>query len=215
MAAHRRKLPEAVSVTLMPADLDAAAGRVTAFLRRAERIMATPAAQRADLATIGTTMRLLASPVQGQHRIERSHLPQSELLEVAVLLRPVFAEGDDVFIGKVTTALGLLTRGGPQEFKQPVGELKKAWTALVKGWRWKVMVADAPTATDLTDVQIAELWFNAHVWHSDMAKAWQLRHISDDEALICATVWVMDRVRLVRAAQQLIVDLRRVGGMRS
>lgn len=201
----------------MPADLETAAARVTAFLRRAERIMATPAAQREDLATIGTTMRLLIAPVQGQHRIERTHLPQSEPLEVAVLLRPVFAESDDVFIGKVATALELLTRGGPREFTEPVGQLKKAWPALVKGWRWKVMVAtpNAPTVTDLTDAQIAELWFNAHVWHSDMDKAWKLRHISDDEALICATVWVMDRVRLVRAAEQLILDLRRAGGLRS
>lgn len=200
----------------MPADLEMPARRVNSFLRRVERVLATPAAQREDLATIGTTLRLLVAPVQGRHRIERSHLPQSELIEVAVLLRPIFAERDDIFIGKVTAALGLLAGGAPGEGAEPVALLRKAWPAVTKGWRWKMMVAspDAPEATDLTDAQIAELWFNAHVWHSDMEKEWALRHIPESETLICATVWVADRVRLVRGVQQLVADLRSAGALK-
>jgi hypothetical protein len=66
-------------------------------------------------------------------------------------------------------------------------------------------------ATRLTDVDIAELWFNAHVWHDDQDKQWALRYIDTDECLICGTVWMSDRILVVRAVQQLIVDLRQEG----
>lgn len=63
----------------------------------------------------------------------------------------------------------------------------------------------------LTDVEIAELWFNAHVWHDDQDKQWTLRYISEDECLISATVWASDRVLVVRSVQQMILDFRQGG----
>jgi hypothetical protein len=44
-----------------------------------------------------------------------------------------------------------------------------------------------------------------------MDKQWALKHISEDECLISASVWVSHRILLVRAVQQLIADLRQAG----
>ena len=51
--------------------------------------MRTAAAQREALATVGSTMNILVRVGQREHRIERTHLPEPELIQAAVMLRPV------------------------------------------------------------------------------------------------------------------------------
>ncbi len=77
----------------MSAKLDTAIRWVTSLLRRTDRILATPTSQHEDLATIITTLHLLLAPGQGRQLIERSRLQQGELIEVAVLLRPIMRAG--------------------------------------------------------------------------------------------------------------------------
>lgn len=197
----------------MGGDTEQAKQTLGAFLRRAERIMATTAAQREDLATIGSTMQVMLRVGQREQRIERSHLPEPELLEAAVMIRPVILQSEPVHLGKVTSAIRQLTQNAPASVQGLAREVKQQWFKQLSGERWVVMVAKAgePRETRLTDVAIAELWFNAHVWHDDQEKQWALRHINRDECLISATVWVSDRVLMVRALQQLIVDWRTAG----
>ncbi len=197
----------------MGGDTEGAKRTLIAFMRRAERIMATRAAQREDLATVGSTLKVLVRVGERQHRIERSHLPVPELLEAAVMIRPVILQKEQVHLGRVVHAVGLLTLGAPAYVRDIVRAVKRSWPRLLTSERWVVMAARAGESrgSRLTDVEIAELWFNAHVWHDDQDKQWTLRYISEDECLISATVWVSDRVLVVRALQQMIVDLRQTG----
>lgn len=197
----------------MGGDTEGAKGTLIAFMRRAERIMATSAAQREDLATVGSTMKVLVRVGERQHRIERSHLPVPELLEAAVMIRPVVLQKEPVHLGGVVNAVGFLTQDAPAQVRDLVRAVKRDWPRLLTSERWVVMAARAgeSSGSRLTDAEIAELWFNAHVWHDDQDKQWTLRYISEDECLISATVWVSDRVLVVRALQQMIVDLRQAG----
>jgi hypothetical protein len=95
---------------------------LAAFAGRAEAIMETAAAQREDLATVGSTMNILVRVGQREHRIERSHLPVPELIEAATMLRPVTVlQKEPVQIGKVVNALGLLLMDAPQPVKELFG----------------------------------------------------------------------------------------------
>lgn len=176
--------------------------------------MGTAAAQREDLATVGSTMNILVRVGQREHRIERFHLPVPELIEAAVMLRPVMVlQKEPVQIGKVLTALGLLLLDAPQPVRDLVPEVRRKVNAALTGERWIVMVAGpgVDEQTRLTDVEIAEQWFDAHIWHNDLDKQWVLRHISQDECMISASAWVSHRILIVRALQQFIVDLRQSG----
>ncbi|MCF6506591.1 hypothetical protein E9549_04085 [Blastococcus sp. MG754426] len=198
----------------MAGDPDGARRTLAAFADRAAAIMRTAAAQREDLATVGSTMNILVRVGQREHRIERTHLPEPELIQAAVMLRPVvFLQKDPVQIGKVLNAVGLLLLDAPQPVRDYLRDVQRQVNKLLKAERWVVMVGGpgAPEPTRLTDVEIAELWFDAHVWHNDMDKQWALKHISEDECLISASVWVGHRILLVRAVQQLIADLRQAG----
>jgi len=201
----------------VPGDLNSARGTLAAFASRAAAIMETAAAHREDLATVGSTMTILSRVGERMHRVERSHLPQPELIEAATMLRPVTVlQKEPVQIGKVLTALGLLLMDAPQPVRDLVGDVRAHVNKSLKAERWVVMVAgpgtDAPTR--LNDVQIAERWFDAHVWHNDLEKQWVLRHVSRDDCLISASAWVSHRILIVRALQQLIVDLRQAGHLR-
>ena len=198
----------------MAADPDSARRTLVAFADRASAIMRTAAAQREDLATVGSTMNILVRVGQREHRIERTHLPEPELIQAAVMLRPVvFLQKEPVQIGKVLNAVGLLLMDAPAPVRELLGEVQRQLNKLLTAERWVVMVAGpgAPEPTRLTDVEIAELWFDACIWHNDMDKQWALKHISEDECLISASVWVSHRILLVRALQQLIADLRQAG----
>ena len=109
------------------------------------------------------------------------------------MLRPVvFLQKEPVQIGKVLNAVRLLLLDAPQPVRDHLREVQRQVNKLLKAERWVVMVAGpgAPEPTRLTDVEIAELWFDAHIWHNDMDKQWALKHISEDECLISASVWV-------------------------
>jgi hypothetical protein len=186
---------------------------VKAFMARAERIMSTDAAQREDLATMGSSLQVMVRAGAREQRIWRTHLPETELIHAAAIIRPVILQRELVHLGRVVGAIGFLTRDASDEVQRVVRVLRRSWHPNLYGERWVVMVAHPleGQATRLTDVDIAELWFNAHVWHDDQDKQWALRYIDTDECLICGTVWMSDRILVVRAVQQLIVDLRQEG----
>lgn len=194
----------------MTADGERARRAIAAFGERAAAVMATAAAQREDLATLGSTMKILMRLGQREHRIERSHLPELELVQAAVTIRPVMLQKEPVHLGKALSAVSQSMPTAPPGVGEWLRGVRRQVNRSLSASRWVVMVAapGEPQATRLTDVQIAELWFDAHLWHNDLDKQWMLRHIGRDECLICATVWVSDRILIVRAVQQLIADLR-------
>ena len=126
------------------------------------------------------------------------------------MIRPVTLQKEPVHLGKVLSAVGALTPNAPRSVLTGIREVRRQVSKLLVAERWVVMVAGpgCTESTRLTDVEIAELWFDAHVWHNDMEKQWALRNISEDERLISASVWVSDRVLIVRGVQQLLLDLR-------
>lgn len=136
--------------------------------------------------------------------------PVSELLEATVMIRPVTLQKEPVQLGKVLGAAGAIMPNAPRYVLTGIREVRRQVSKLLAVERWVVMVAGpgCTESTRLTDVEIAELWSDAHVWHNDMDKQWALRNISEDERLISASVWVGDRVLVVRAVQQPLVDLR-------
>lgn len=186
---------------------------VAAFVDRAGAIMRTAAAQREDLATVGSTMNILLRVGHREQRIERNHLPEEELLHAAVMIRPVTLKKEPVHLGRVMGALGSLMPNAPQPVLDGLRQMRREVNRLLAAERWIVMVAGpgATESTRLTDVEIAELWFDAHIWHNDMDKQSRLRNISRDECLISASVWVSDRILVVRSLQQLVSDLRSAG----
>lgn len=195
---------------------DQARATVAAFLRRADRLMATSAAQREDLATIGTTMKVLVRLGQREQSIERSHLPVPELHEAANVLRPFVLQKERIHLGRVLGALVYLTGDAPTEVFELAKDMGKTWSKYLEAERWIYMAASADGGPDtrLTDVEIAEHWLYGEAWHNDEARLWALRRVSDSEAMICATVWVADRILMVRAIQQFIVDAQQAGHLR-
>lgn len=189
---------------------DEARRTINAFIRRAERIARTDAARREDLASVGSTMKILVRMGHRQQRIERTHLPEPELIQAATVIRPVVLKREQVHFGRVVNGIRLLTLDAPSAVTELVVKVKKSWPSMLTAERWIIMVSKIGEAeqTRLTDVEVAELWFNAYVWHDDQAKQWALRHLSEEECLISASVWVSDRILLVRALQQFIGDLQ-------
>jgi hypothetical protein len=111
-------------------------------------------------------MKILVRVGQQEHRIERTHLPEPELIQAAVMLRPVvFLQKEPVQIGRVLNAVGLLLMDAPQPVRDHLREVRRRVNTLLTAERWVVMVAGpgAPEPTRLTDVEIAELWFDAHI----------------------------------------------------
>lgn len=200
----------------MALDDDQAKATVAAFLRRADRLMATSAAQREDLATIGTTMKVLIRLGQRQQSIERSHLPVPELHEAANVLRPFVLKKERVHFGRVLSAVVQLSRDAPADVRDLARDMKKTWSKYLDAERWVVMATDpgGGPPTELTDVQIAEHWLYGEAWHDDEDRRRALGRISDGEAKIAATVWVADRILMARAIQQFILDAREHGRMR-
>ncbi len=104
--------------------------------------METAAAQREDLATVGSTMNILVRAGRREHRIERFHLPVPELIEAAVMLRPVTVlRKEPVQIGRVLAALGLLLMDAPELVRDLVREVRRQVNELLAGERWIDIVA--------------------------------------------------------------------------
>ena len=191
------------------------------FMARAERVLSSEVAQREDLATIGTTMRLIASLSKGgaSWSMEFGSLPEAEVESAATRVRPMFLESDPVFHGKVMNAMGGLAQGAPQLQQELIKSLRNAWQSHERSYRWAMTSSKAPTSMGAevwrTDRQIAQDFLYGDLVHADPEARRRLRHISESERLRAAVVWVGDAVRLTQATKQLYVDLRDGGCLTS
>ncbi len=184
-----------------------ARGILDHFRRRGGSILRSAAAERQDLATIGSTMQVVFGGPGLPSRMERSHLPRAELLEAATLLRPLyFNQSDSVYVTKVASALSTLA-GDNEGLLDYTRDLRRQLPRILKSERWYLMLAAGGLEQRFSNTEIAELWFDAEVWHSDLDKQEALRHVGEGERLICATVWVSERLLLTKALLEIIDDL--------
>jgi hypothetical protein len=91
------------------------------FCDRAERVLGSEIARRQDLATVGITVRLIASVVDGAFRyaMEREVPREADVESAAARVRPLFLQDDPVFHGKVTKAIGGLAHPPARSTKSP------------------------------------------------------------------------------------------------
>lgn len=82
--------------------------------------MATAAAQREDLATIGSTLKVMIRVGQPHQDVESSHLCEQELVHAAALLRPVTQKKESVHLGRVINAIALLVQDAPEPVRAHV-----------------------------------------------------------------------------------------------
>ncbi len=184
--------------------------RIESFLERAAKILSMSAAQRQDLATLGSTVRVfgrLGDPVMD---MQREHLPEEEIMAIAGLIRPLTLSREPVEISNVFASIGYLTQSAPPEMKQAIRSYKKIALARMAGWRWRFMTSSDNEPNGLTDREIAECWMYANLVHADLERRRRIQHVPEGERYLAATVWVSDCVLVTRAVQQLIFDLRRV-----
>jgi hypothetical protein len=187
------------------------------FRERAERVLSSAIAQRDDLATVGTTARIIASVVDGATRytIQRRVPRDADIESAATRVRPLFLEQDPVFHGKVMNAIsGLAQAGADDEQKATIRSLRDAWRSFEKSRRWAVGVSKEPSITHgqmRSDREIARDFLYGDLVHADPEARKRLRHISEDERLLAAVVWVADATRLTLATKQLIIDLTDAG----
>ncbi|QXG77484.1 hypothetical protein KUM42_08265 [Modestobacter sp. L9-4] len=188
------------------------------FLDRAERVLSSEIARREDLATVGTTMKLIASVLDGAVRwsIQRQVPREADIESAATRVRPLFLQDDPVFYGKVTNAIGGLARSAGNEHKATIKALKEAWRTFDKSYRWAVAVSKEPNFTAgqfRNDRQIARDFLYGDLVHADADARQRLANISPEERLLAAVVWVADATRLTLATKQLIVDLTDAGAL--
>ena len=186
------------------------------FLDRAALVLDSEIARREDLATLGSTMNLVASVQKGETtwRMERSVPPDFLIESAATRVRPLFTNDDPVFHGRVTNALlGLLTDTTPASVKQGLRSLKKAWAQDEDHYRWSLGIATAgdPPGQMRTDRQIARDWLYGDLVHADAEARRRLRNVPRHERLLAALSWVSDVIKLTQATKQACVDLRDAG----
>lgn len=182
------------------------------FVGRADRVLSSSIAQRQDLATVGTTMNLIASLSEGgtSWRIEYGYPPEADIESAATRVRPLFLNDDPIFHGKVTNAMGGLAQGAPQLQQELVKVLKKSWQAHDKGYRWAFATSKNPHLAGAwrNDRQIARDFLYGELVHADADARRRLRYVPESERLQAAVVWVADAIRLTQATKQLYVDLK-------
>ncbi len=188
----------------------------------AERVLTSEIARRQDLATVGTTMNLIASMVDGVpgYRIQRERPRISDIEAAAARVRPLFLESDATYHGNVTAAMSGLAKAAsaPAEQMDMIKALKKAWQNHDKGYRWALgaNVGSLPTKDQLrTDRQIAHDFVYGNLVHADPEARERLRLIPVDDRLFAAVVWVADATRRTLATKQLIVDPTEAGHLPS
>lgn len=189
---------------------------VDLFLERADLVLDSELVRREDLATLGSTMKLIASVEDGSTSWRRDQAvpPDYYVESAATRVRPFFNNDDPVFHGRVTNALlNLLTDTTPAEVKQVLRSLKKAWAKDEDNYRWSMGVAIAgdPPGQMLTDRQIARDWLYADLVHADADARQRIRHIPREHRLLAATSWVTDIATLTQATKQTYIDLRDAG----
>lgn len=87
------------------------------FRDRAERVLSSAIARREDLATVGTSGRIIASVVDGATRyiIERQLPREADIESAAARVCPLLLEQDAVFHGKVMNATSGLAQARADE----------------------------------------------------------------------------------------------------
>lgn len=185
------------------------------FLDRAERVLTSEIARRADLATVGTTMKLIVSLADGVPSQMIREVPrEADVESAAARVRPLFLQDDPVHHGKVTNAMGGLAQSAPEPQRQAIKQLKKTWQDMDTGYRWSVAVnVGAPPEPEQhrTDRQIARDFVYGDLVHADPEARQRLRLIPEGDRLLAAVVWVADAIRRTQATKQLIVDLKDAG----
>lgn len=186
---------------------------VDQFLDRAARVLDSEIARRDDLATVGTTMKIIASVSAGvtSFQLARERPPVADIESAAARVRPLFARDDAVFHENVTGAIGALAQNAPAETLEVVKTVRKAWQEVEGASRWEVASSLSPlpdAERSRTDRQIARDFLYGDLVHADPKARQRLIGISPDERLMAAVVWVADATRLTLATKQLIIDLR-------
>lgn len=188
------------------------------FLERAQLVLDSELARRDDLATMSSTMKLIASLDSRSGtttwQLERTVPPDFYIESAAGRVRALFNNDDPVFHEKVTNALlGLLADSTPAGVKQAVRTLKKAWHQDENNYRWSLGIASAgdPPGQMRTDRQIARDWLYGDFVHADAEAQRRLRNVPREERLFAAASWLADVIRLTRATKQMYVDLRDAG----
>lgn len=191
--------------------------RLRNFQGRADLISDSDIAKRLDLATLGSTMKILVRVGESKVRIEREHPPVSQIEQAAARLRPVFLPQEIVHHGKVTKALSYLTQKEAPEVKALAKAVSSAWKGFDSQRTWAMEAGkfgEKPDTTgQLWDRQIAHDWLYGYVIHNDLDAQHRIRYISPDDRMMAGLLWVKDATLLVRATQQLIVDLEDVGAL--
>jgi hypothetical protein len=189
--------------------------RLRRFQERAAAVAASELAQRVDLATLGSTMKILVRVGEPQVEWTREMPSEAVIEQAAARVRPIVLTEDSVYWGKVTSALGYLTKNSSQMSKDLVKAIKEAWTAFdeQRTWAMEVRKIDDPTETSgvLWDRDIAKSWLYGDLVHADPAAQDKIRLISSDDRLWAGLLWVKDAVLLIRATQQTIIDLEDSG----
>lgn len=191
--------------------------RLRHFQGRAELISDAEIAKRMDLATLGSTMKILVRVGESKVQIEREHPPISQIEQAAARLRPVFLDQEVVHHGRVMKALGYLTRNEAPEVKAVVKAVKTAWQGFDGQRTWAMEAGEfgenPDTTGQLWDRQIAHDWLYGYVIHNDLDAQHRIRYISPDDRMMAGLLLTKDAILLVRATQQLVVDLEGVGAL--
>jgi hypothetical protein len=204
-----------------PLDLSARSWfRLREFQDRVRIVMDSVIARQADVATLGTTMRIIAEVGRpGVGSIAWDHPPVEAIEQAAARLRPIFLENEEVFYFKVMTSIGYLAQGASTENRQVIAALRSAWKELTDGMYWSLAVAaDAEgreSAPMHSDRQIATDWLYGDLVHADPKRRRRIRHVPEGYRILAGLLWAKDGILLTRATQQLIVDLEDRGELSS
>jgi hypothetical protein len=76
-------------------------------------------------------------------------------------------------------------------------------------------VEDGDSATMRSDREIAGDWLYGDLIHADPQRRQKIRHIPDHYKLLAGLLWVKDSILMVRATQQVIIDLQNQNELRA
>ena len=210
---------------------------VANFMRRADTIVEHPLAGTNPTITMQVTFDPGTKAIT-QADLDLDNLDESSWGYLAVLMRPImFLEQDPIAFHKIANDLSFehrelapMLKIAKAEFERwktelmfGLQDLGKAANPLPEGESALVSVAVGPAGTlpagvsesDFTpDYELADIYLNACVWHSDNDKA---QKFFDSSAMIqanyakCAEIRTLSAIRLVGQLRQFILDAREHG----
>lgn len=211
---------------------------VANFMRRADKIVDHPLAGKNPTFTIQVTFDPETNAIT-KADLDLDNLDESGWVYLAVLMRPImFLEQDPIAFRKVANDLSFehrelapMLKVAKAEFESwksemmfGVQHLGKAKDPLPEGETALVSLATGPVGTlpegvsksDFTpDYELADIYLNACVWHSDNDKA---QKFFDASAMIqanyakCAEIRTLSAIRLITQLRQFILDAREHDG---